>query len=489
MKLKKDMIKKWYFIGCWIGFQAAYAQSGTSTSEPTRYSLQACLDYAIQQNLTLRSSALAVENSRNTANQSQWLKYPSVNGGFNLNSFTGRNIDPFSNSIVTTAIGTNNMGINASMPLFQGGEIKNTIQRNQLQVEVEQLNYEAQKNSISLQVIVAYLNILSAEDQIEVAKKQVEVTRLQYDRTKKLVDAGSVPPTNLFDLDAQVANDELNLVNAINALGNAKLTLKQALNITDSREIGIERVEVPNPSIQAYPESAQEIYEKAIGYLPEIKAAEKQLAVADRQLAIAQAGKLPRISFNTGWGTTYSTAAKRTIFGPESFQQLPVSATFDGQTIPFVLNLPQQNIIRENIAYFNQLGNNQNVNLGIGMQIPIFNGYAVKFRTQGAKIQKAQAQIQSESAQLTIRQNIDQAYLTMVNAARRYQATLSQVEALEKSFQAASSRLDAGASNLVDFNLAKTNLDRAMLNLIQAKYDFVFRLKILDFYQNKPLSF
>lgn len=483
------MSKKWYFLGCWIGLQAAYAQSATSTSEPVRYSLQACLDYAIQQNLTLRNSALAVESSRNTAEQSRWLKYPSINGGFNLNTFTGRNIDPFSNSIVTTAIGTNNMGVNASMPIFQGGEIKNTIERNQLQVEVDQFTFEAQKNTISLQVIVAYLNILSAEDQIEVAKKQVEVTRLQYDRTKKLVDAGAVPPTNLFDLDAQVANDELNLVNAINTLENAKLTLKQTLNITDSRDIAIERVEVPNPSIQPYPETAQEIYEKAIGYLPEIKAADRRLAVADRQLAIARAGKLPRISFNTGWGTTYSTAAKRVIFGPESFQQVPVSATFEGQTVPFILNLPQQNVIRENIAYFNQLGNNQNINAGIGMQIPIFNGYAVKFRTQGARIQQAQAQVQSESAQLTIRQNIDQAYLTMVNAARRYQATQSQVDALEKSFQAATSRLEAGASNIVDFNLAKTNLDRAMLNLIQAKYDFVFRLKILDFYQNKPLRF
>lgn len=483
------MNKKWYFLGCWLGVQVAMAQSGTSTSEPVRYSLQACLDYAIQNNLTLRSSALTVENSRNTANQSQWLKYPSVNGGFNLNSFTGRNVDPFSNSIVTTAIGTNNLGVNASLPLFQGGEIKNTIQRNQLQVEVDQFNYEAQKNTISLQVIVAYLNILSAEDQIEVAKKQVEVTRLQYERTKKLVDAGSVPPTNLFDLDAQLANDELTLVNANNALENAKLTLKQSLNITDSRDIAIQRVDVPNPAIQPYPESAQEIYEKAIGYLPEIKAANRRLEVADRQLAIVRAGRLPRISMSTGWGTTFSTAAKRTIFGPESFQQVPVSATFEGQTIPFVLNLPQQNIIRENIPYFNQLGNNQNVNLGVNMQIPIFNGYGVKYRTQGAKIQIAQAQIQSESAQLTIRQNIDQAYITMLNASRRYQAIQSQVEALEKSFQAASSRLDAGASNIVDYNLAKTNLDRALLNLIQAKYDFVFRLKILDFYQNKPLNF
>lgn len=490
-------MKKHLFLLCGLfglSLQASYAQSATSSSSgeviPTHVlTLQESIDYGIKNNLQLKQSALAVKTSDNTYAQSKWLKYPSVNGGTNLSTFTGRNVDPFSNSIVTTAIGTNNFGINASVPIFNGFEIQNTIARNALDLEANRLDYEAIKNSISLQIIISYLGILSSEDQIEVAQKQLEVTRLQFERTNKLVQAGSVPMVNLYDLEAQLANDELQVVNAQNALENAKLTLKQALNMPASETIKVVRVDVPNPAIQPYPQTAQEIYERAIGYLPEVKAAATRIELANKTIEIARAASMPRISLNSGWGTTYSTAAKSVLPGEETFQQVPVSATFEGQTVPFLLNLPQQSFIRENIPYFRQVNNNQNVNLNVSIQIPIFNGYASKYRVQGAQIQKAQATIQAESTQLTIRQNIDQAYINMLNASRRYMATKTQVDALQKSFEVATSRFEAGASNLVDYNLSKTNLDRAMVNLIQAKYDFVFRLKILDFYQNKPLVF
>jgi outer membrane protein len=346
-----------------------------------------------------------------------------------------------------------------------------------------------QKNNVSLQVSVAYLNVLSAEDLIDVAQRQLDVTRLQYERTQKLVNAGSLPETNLFDLDAQTANDELSLINAQNSLESAILTLKQAMNAPVEMNIQVARIEIPDPNIVNYGENANSIYQTAVGYLPEIKAGEIRMKAADRNIAIAKSLGLPSISANTSWGTAFSSVAKTLTETGTTSNQIPVSAQFEGQTIPFVINFPQTTYASDGIPYFKQLGNNQNLNVGISARIPIFNGYNQKYQSQAAKIQKMQVDLQNQGVKLQIKQNIDQAYITMLNAQKRYSATLAQTNALERSFKAAESRYNAGASNFVDYNLAKTNLDRAKSNLIVAKYDYIFRIKILDFYQNKPIEF
>lgn len=448
-----------------------------------------CIDYALEHNIQMRQSQLAIEGSIVRLNQSKADLLPTANGRFNGNSNFGRNIDPFSNDVVTKTIGTNSIGLGANMTLYNGYRLKNTISRNQLDVEAARLDLQAQKNSISLQVALSYLNMLSSTEMIEVARRNMEITQFQLERTEKLVNAGSLPETNIFDLNAQLANDELQLVNAQNQFQNAMVSLKQAMNYSGFEPIQVSRVEVPDPSIQAYPESNEVVYEAAINFMPEIQAAELREELAVKNIQIARAVGLPSVVANASWGTAYSTAAKNVIQGDPTYQPVPVTAEFEGQTIPFVINFPQQNVTTEGIPYFNQLGNNQNMNVGVTIQIPVFNGNAKKYQEQSAKIQHLQSELSTESTKLNIRQNIDQAYITMLNASKTYSASLVQVEALQRAFEAADARYNAGASNYVDYNLAKTNLDRANANLIQAKYDYVFRMKILDFYQNKPLQF
>lgn len=453
------------------------------------YSLSECIDYALEHNVALRQTKLAYEASLNQLEASKLDLYPTVNGQFNVNSNFGRNVDPFSNDVVTSAIATNTAGVGSSILLFNGGRLKNTIESNKLGLKASQLDIQAQRNNISLQVAVAYLNVLSSRELVEVALKNLEVTQLQLDRTNKLVDAGALSPTNVFDLEAQMANDEFQLVNARNSVENAKLTLLQAMNMTSFGTFVVEGVNVPEPSLQPYPQSANEVYEAAINFLPEVTAAETREELAQKNIEIANAVGLPSIFANANWGTAYSTAAKNLTPGETTFNPIPISAQVDGQTVAGIINFPQQTFNRENIPYFSQFGNNQNMNVGIGMNIPIFNGFNRKFQVQGAKIQKLQAELSTESTQLGIRQNIEQAYITMLNASKSYMASSAQVDALERSFVAAESRYSQGASNFVDYNLAKTNLDRALATEIQAKYEYLFRLKILDFYQNKPLTF
>jgi outer membrane protein len=485
MKFKKLLLSIILIYGA-----NSFAQTKVTGSEVAqKYSLRACIDYAISNNVSLKQSQMAVESGIVQLSQSKVAKLPTVNGQFNLNGNAGRNVDPFTNGIVTNTIGTNNMGIGVSMPLFDGGRNKNTLERSQLNLEAAQMDVATQKNNVSLQVSVAYLNVLSAEDLIDVAQRQLDVTRLQYERTQKLVNAGSLPETNLFDLDAQTANDELSLINAQNSLESAILTLKQAMNAPVEMNIQVARIEIPDPNIVNYGENANAIYNTAMGYMPEIKAGEIRLKAADRNIAIAKSLGLPTISANTSWGTAFSSVAKTLTETGTTSNQIPVSATFEGQTVPFVINFPQTTYASDGIPYFKQLGNNQNLNVGISARIPIFNGYNQKYQSQAAKIQKMQVDLQNQGTKLQIKQNIDQAYITMLNAQKRYSATLAQTNALERSFKAAESRYNAGASNFVDYNLAKTNLDRAKSNLIVAKYDYIFRIKILDFYQNKPIEF
>ena len=473
-----------------LGSLSVSAQTKLSGAGETKtFSLYDCIDYALEHNITLRQSELAIESSSIRLKQSQAAVLPSVNGQINANTNFGRNIDPFSNDVVTSTIGTNSLGAGASMLLYNGYRLKNTILRSELDLEAARLDVETQKNNISLQIAVAYLNILSSEDMIEVANQNVNVTKLQLDRTEKLVKAGALPETNIFNLKAQLANDELQLVNAQNGYEANLLTLKQNMNLQDYEPITIERVEVPNPAMRIYPETPQEVYETALNYLPEVKSSIMREKMAEVNIQIAKAVGLPSINANVGWGSSYSTIAKSIVPGGTVYNPIAVSAEFEGQTIPFVVNFPEQTVTRESIPYFSQIGNNQNVNIGVSMQIPIFNGHNKKYQIQAAEIQKRQSELTTENTKVGIRQSIDQAYINMLNASKTYSANSVQVDALQRAFEAADASYNAGASNYVDYNLAKTNLDRALANQIQAKYDYLFKIKILDFYQNKPLEF
>lgn len=462
---------------------------GVTAQNGNSFTLRDCIEYALQNNITIRQSEVAVENSDNVLNQSKAQRLPSVSGFMGGNGNTGRNVDPFTNGIVTQTIGTNNMGVGLSVPLYQGNRLKNAVERDKLSLEASHIDVQTQKNNIALQVAVSYLNVLSAEDLIEVAQQQLEVTRLQYDRTQKLIDGGALPETNLFDLDAQKANDELALVNAENSRESAFLALKRAMNAPLEMMFGVVKSEVPDPEMLTGDVSSAAIYQTALGFLPEIKAGKIRMSAADRNIAIARGLGHPTLSFSTNWGTAYSSVARRAGDITSSSRQIPISAEFEGQTIPLVINWPETSYTMENIPYFNQLGNNQNLSFGATLNIPIFNRFNVKYQTQAAQIQKKQVDLQNKATEIQIKQNIDQAYIDMLNARKKYSATLAQAQALDKAFTAAEKRYNAGAGTFVDYNLAKTNLDRAKTNLVIAKYDYIFKTKVLDFYQNKPLEF
>jgi outer membrane protein len=337
------------------------------------------------------------------------------------------------------------------MLLFNGGQIRNTVLQNDYNLKASQEDLASIKENISLQVVLSYLAILNSEDQLSIAKTQTEITKLQITRTEKLVNAGSLAPSNLLDLKAQLASEESNVVNFQSSLDLNKLTLLQLLNDSSITAIELQRIQVPAPSSSGYDTGMEDLYAKALAIQPLVKAADLRVQSALKGISVAKAGTLPTLSFSASMSANQSNALT--------------------------------------MGYFDQLNNTQNKVLSLGLNIPIFTRFAAKTRIAQAGLQRENASIEAAKARQNLRQNIEQAYVNLNNAAMKYEAGLSQVSALEESFRAAESRFGAGTIDFVSYNLQKTNLDKARLSLIQSKYDFVFRTKILDFYQGKALTF
>lgn len=452
--------KLFAFLITFLAYQFGYSQSAAvgPSSSGTKIGLQQAVDIALKNNIQIKQTIVSAQNAELVLQQSKNNKLPSLNGYTGLSTNFGRGIDFISNTYTNQTISNNNLGLNTDVVLYQGNLLQNTIKRNDLDLKASQQDMAAMKDNIAMQVVVAYLNILNNEDQLSIAQTQSEITRQQLDRTEKLVRAGSLPQSNIYDIKAQLANEETTIVTSQSSLETAKLTLLQLMNDPNLQNIELERIIVNVPGADGYGSTATQVYDSAERYQPSIKAADLRIESNIVGIKMAEAAFKPTLSFSGGLGSGYGSLGKNFLTG-------------------------------EKTGYFEQLSNNFSQNVGLNLNIPIFNKYANKTRLQQSNLQKINAELSAQSARQTLKQNIEQAYVNMNNAAKRYDALAVQVSSLEESFRAAESRFNAGAIDFVNYNLQKTNLDKARANQVQAKYDYVFRTKILDFYQNKPLTF
>lgn len=450
-------------------------------------SLQEAVDIALKNNIQVKQSELQIRNAQLTFQQAKNNQLPTVSGSVNESFNFGRSLDPFTNSFASKNINYNSLGVNSNVMIFNGYVLKSTIAQNDLLLKASEFDLQAMKESISLQVVLAYLNILNAEDQLSIAQSQTAITKLQIERTDKLVKAGSLPQSNVFDLKAQLASEETTVINNESTLALAKLSLLQLMNDTTISDVSLTRISVPIPSKESYDVSLNSIFQTAEGSQPLVKASDIRIKSAEKSIDIAKAGFLPTLSGFASWGANQSNAQKKYVIDGTTSTYLG-TVNFNGQDYP--LNVQQAKAVEAGtVGYFDQLSNSSNYSFGLNASIPIFTRYNNRTRVAQAKVQKLNAEFEAQKTRQTLRQNIETAYTNMNNAAKRYDALTVQVSALEESYRAAESRFNAGAIDYVSYSLQKTNLDKAKANLAQAKYDYVFRTKILDYYQNKPLVF
>ncbi len=455
--------------------------------------LEQAIGIALKNNPQIRQAGLQVQSSANQFQQSKWQRWPSLNfsasQGFNF----GRSIDPYTNQFIQQTIGYNSFNLGAGLTLFNGYQIQNTIRQNGLNAEAAQKDLEARQNEVMLNVALSYLQVLNTQELTEVARSQVSASRLQVERTQKLVDAGSAAQGNLLDMKAQLANDELALVNAENNLESAQLNLKQLMNVTGSGRLQLVPYRVADPALRAYDATIEEVYTTAIRMLPQMKAAGLRTEAAGRGIGIAKGLYLPTLSLSGTLGSNYSSAAPRERFlsdGGAPVQRIAETGDFitiDNQNFKVYRNVAVPSGSIQQFGYFNQLDFNRSTSVSLNLRIPIFNAFQARYQVANAQIQKQNTEANSDIVQLQIRQSVEQAYIDMTNAAKRYTATGNQVQALQEAFRMAESRFNNGALNATDYSIAKVNLDKAQANLVQTKYDYLFRTKVLDFYMGRPL--
>ncbi|MBX2916421.1 MAG: TolC family protein [Cyclobacteriaceae bacterium] len=423
------------------------------------WTLRECVDYALQNNLTVKTSLINAETSKVNLDQSKFQMLPSVSGSGSFGYNWGRNIDPTTNLFVTDRINSLNFNANSSLLLFNGFRLYNFYKQSNVDNEAAAEDFIKAKNDVILNVITLYITIVFNKELLNNAQSQLATTTQQLERTKILAQAGSVPRGNVLDLEAQQASNELNLITNENAVNLSILRLKQALQIPASQAMDIE-VPVMDADDGTISETADEIYSRAIELMPEIRSAKLKLQSSLYAYKANRGGYFPRLSIGGNLFTNYSSA--RDIITP---------LTPDGYS--------RSEQLKDNLAK----------SASLQLQIPIFNGYQTRASVKRSYFNTQQAEINLTSAENTLRQSVETSYNDAVASSKTYQSALKLVNAREEAFRMSKQRFDNGAVNFVEYQTAENSLFQAKSDLVRAKYDFIFKKKVLDFYQGKPIEF
>lgn len=421
-----------------------------SRAQPT-YTLQQCIDSAVAHNIPVKQSELLMQSAQVDWKQARMNLLPDLNANVTHGINSGRSIDPFTNTYVTQSVNTANYGLNSGLTVFSGLTLQNRIKETAYAYEASRMEWQQRKDALVMNVIVAYLTVLNNEDQLQVAQKQAETSQKAVERLTVLHEQGAIKPSDLSDMKGQLMNDQLAILNAKNQVEVAFLTLAQLMNKPYDPQMKLERLNV-DEFMTAYGQSAGDVYRSSLSQFSMVKAVELRRKSAEYSAKAVRGQLYPTVSFGAGINTNYSSVAQTA-----------------GQKIP----------------YGSQLRNNRYSSIGVGISIPIFNSSFIRNRVKQADINLRNNELVEENTRLQLHQQIDQAYLTMTNAFERYRVLQDQVNAYQESFQAAEVRYQSGVGTSIDYLTAKDRLDRARINLVNAKYEFILRKKILDYYSGK----
>jgi outer membrane protein len=362
--------------------------------------------------------------------------------------------------------------------------VRNTIIQNNLNLMASYEDVQKVKNDISLNIAAAYLTIMFNQELVAVTLSQMKITGQQVERSQKMVDVGKVALGNLLEIKAQYASEELNLVNAENQLYISLLNLQQILDLPIDTAFSVDIPELPDPDEDPLVINALEVYRTAEQIMPEIKSAMLNTESAEKGLSIAKGGRSPQLYLSANYNSGYNDLRQQVVeMGPP--EQIPLGETMSGEP---VVSYPQEIPIYGAYPYFNQMRDNASAGVGFGLSIPIFNGWNVNTNIANARIMHENAKLDLQSKKLTLYATIQQSYADALAALKKFNATQQALTSIEESFKYTEKRYEVGLVNTVDYNVAKNQLIATQSDLLQAKYDFIFRTKILNFYQGEPIT-
>jgi outer membrane protein len=458
--------------------------------EVKKLTLKECVDIALENNLRIKRSEYAVETSKANLLQAKGQFLPTLNafGSYQMNF--GRALNPTTNLFVDRNSTTISPSISGNLPLFQGLRIQYGYRQTQRDALASNEDLQKAKNDVMLNVVSLYINVIFNKELLENSRYQLNSSLQQLDRIKKQVEAGSLAMTNQLNQEAQVATNELNVINQENTLTFSILQLKQAMQLPASEPLDVEIPVVPEEDL-ILDINAEAIYQQAVSSMPEIKASMLRVQSAEFALKASRGSYYPRLGVNASFSSNSSDLNVRrsvTSDGTYTVGTTPVGQTAVGNELVFPLNYNTQ-VVEEKYSQADQLVDNRFRNVGLQLNIPILNGFATRSSVQRAKISKEIADITVKETQNTLRQTIETSYNDAIAAVRSYHASQKQVHAQEEAFRMNKQRFDVGALNIIEFQISENDLYRSKSDLTRAKYNFIFRKKVLDFYQGKPIEY
>ena len=414
-------------------------------------SIQDAIDIALEKNINIKQSELNLDNSELGRSDAIGNFLPTIGASANHQWNVGRGINVTTNIIeeITTQFSSATASI--GLPIYNGSRNVNQLHRANLEILASKYQLEDIKDDVKLFVANSYLQIMFNKEILKVQNSQLEITKVEYERTQDLINLGIFSPRQIFEIEANLASQEQSVVQAENNLRDAKLNLAQVLLLEDYENFDIANEDFSIPFSDILENSPKEIFEKAKTFRNDIKLAETNISIAEKDIQISKSFRLPSITSFYSWNTRIS----------------------------YVENLP---------SFQDQFDLNKGQTYGFGINIPIFQGRAISNNIQRTKINLERLKFQYEQEKLNLENTVYQAYNDLVGAIKLYDASNKTVKSLRSAFEDATDRYLLGSLNSFDFIQSKQAYEASVSENIRAKFDYIFRLKVLEFYFGLPLS-
>jgi len=420
--------------------------------------IQQAVDNTLNNNLTIKQAQFSAAITQENLTQSKYALYPNLNASVSPNLTFGRGLDQTTFQVTNQTSLYTSGNLSTNVDLFQGFSKINQIRQNKLLLQADQTNVDKIKNDLILNVVTAYLQVLYNTDLERASKEQLDIANKTLIRENALLDAGNKTLADVSQAKSQVATAELNLTNAQNALSISYLTLGQLMEMQPNQRFVVQAPLIDNVKAASSTANAEEIYNNALNIFPDIKLANLRSLAAKQAIAVAKGSYSPSLSLGAGLNTSYS-------------YQFDYAGVF-----------PQS-------SFADQINQRLGQSIGMSLQIPIFNGFTARSSVRRAKITYHNTLTSEQLAKNNLNKVIFQATTDLKAAESRYSSTQNAFDAQKDAFYVVEQRYNVGLVNSLDYSTAQTNRNKAEIDFIQAKYDLLFRAKVIDYYLGKQITF
>jgi outer membrane protein len=465
-------------------FNIVFATFALFASAQRTLTLKQAVETGIKNNIDVLQANLQLERAGVNLKQSKEYRLPDLNASLSHGINYGRSIDPFTNGFIDQKVGYANYGASSNLLLFNGFSVQNGIKANKLGYEASKEELQQAKDNLTINIILAYLQVLSAQEVLKQSQQQVLITQKQVERLGILNDSGAILPADFFDMKGQFASDQVTIADNKANVETAKLNLVHLLNIPYDKDLELEKIPAENFNVN-YSGTPDEIYKTALQQFAQVQSTKLRTESAEKNIRSIKGELFPTLALGGSINTNYSSVATRDYL--VNTTESPSSNYIDVNGTQYPVIVKQNNFNSEKINFGNQLSNNLFETVNIGLRIPLFNAGRIRNQVQLAKIDLQNYEYVEQNTKTQLQQAVERAYVNLTSAADKYKLLQDQVSAFTESFRTAEVRFNAGAITSVDYLISKNNSNRAQNNLITSKYDFLLREKILDFYAGKPL--